>query len=169
METRSIIVGISWTTRRSNEYLWKWHIRDSVNTFLSHGSFLYKAIFRNIQKSDDGSVFVCVVTNEGGETQERVTIHVQGIFFINFTLYIFLSQSIEIPHVYIYPQTITYSHHWNITLTCIGMNGIPRPLLIWRRQNNENPIEQSSTIRSHNGVLNIMTATKADEGIRKWY
>ena len=131
--------------------------------------FLYIGIFRNIQKSDDGSVFVCVVKNEGGETQERITIHVQGMLSMDCILYAFFSQSIEIPHVYIYPQTITYSHHWNITLTCIVMNGIPRPLLIWRRQNNENPIEQSSTIRSHNGVLNIMTATKADEGVEKRY
>ncbi|UJR25150.1 hypothetical protein I4U23_006509 [Adineta vaga] len=103
---------------------------------------------RNIQKSDDGSIFVCIVSNEGGETQERITIHVQ----------------VEIPLIYIYPQSIIYSHHWNITLTCIGMNGIPRPLLIWRRQYSQNPIEQSSTIRSHNGILNIMMATKADEG-----
>lgn len=35
-------------------------------------------IRRNIQKADDGSVFVCVATNEGGETSERVTVHVQG-------------------------------------------------------------------------------------------
>ncbi|CAF0852080.1 unnamed protein product [Adineta ricciae] len=118
-------------------------LREDRTTIYENGTLE----IRNIQKSDDGSVFVCVAKNEGGETQERITIHVQ-----------------EIPHVYIYPQTITYSHHWNITLACIGMNGIPRPLLIWRRQNNENPIEQSSTIRSHNGVLNIMTATKADEG-----
>jgi hypothetical protein len=45
------------------------------------------------------------------------------------------------------------------------MNGIPRPLLTWRRQGSANPIEQSSTIRSHNGVLTLMMATKADEGI----
>ena len=67
---------------------------------------------------------------------------------------------IEIPHVYVYPQTVTYSNQWNITLTCVGMAGIPRPLLIWRRQNSLNPIEQSSTIRSHNGILTIMMATK---------
>ena len=41
-------------------------------------------IFRNIQKSDDDSIFVCIVNNEGGETQERITIHVQGIIYFNF-------------------------------------------------------------------------------------
>lgn len=45
--------------------------------------------------------------------------------------------------------------------------GIPRPLLIWRRQNDINPIEQSSKIRIHNGILSIIMATKDDEGIKK--
>jgi len=44
--------------------------------------------------------------------------------------------------------------------------GIPRPLLIWRRQNDINPIEQSSKIRIHNGILSIIMATKDDEGIK---
>lgn len=43
-------------------------------------------IFRNIQKVDDGSVFVCIAHNEGGETQERVTIHIQGIVNMTFSL-----------------------------------------------------------------------------------
>ncbi|CAF2244305.1 unnamed protein product [Rotaria magnacalcarata] len=101
----------------------------------------------NIQKVDDGSVFVCIAQNEGGETQERITIHVQ-----------------ENPYVYVYPQTLSFSNQWNVTLTCVVTAGIPRPLLIWRRQNSINPIEQSVKIRSHNGLLTIMMATKDDEG-----
>jgi hypothetical protein len=72
---------------------------------------------------------------------------------------------IEIPYVYVYPQSITYSNQWNVTLTCVETAGIPRPLLIWRRQNNLNPMEQSSTVRIHNGILSIIMATKDDEGI----
>lgn len=74
---------------------------------------------------------------------------------------------IEIPRVYIYPQTITYANQWNLTLTCVGTAGIPRPLLTWRRQNTLNSIEQSSKIRSHHGVLTIIMATKDDEGINR--
>lgn len=70
--------------------------------------------------------------------------------------------------MYVYPQSITYSNQWNVTLTCIDTAGIPRPLLIWRRQNNRNPIEQSRTIRIHNGVLSIIMATKDHEGTREY-
>ena len=66
--------------------------------------------------------------------------------------------------MYVYPQSITYSSRWNVTLTCVVTAGIPRPLLIWRRQNNLNPIEQSSKVRIHHGVLTINQATKDDEG-----
>ncbi|CAF1147431.1 unnamed protein product [Rotaria sordida] len=104
-------------------------------------------ILINIQKSDDDSVFVCIANNEGGETQERITIYVQ-----------------EIPYVYVYPQTIMYSNEWNITLTCVGTAGIPRPLLIWRQQNHTNPMELSSKIQVNNGILTIVMATKDDEG-----
>jgi hypothetical protein len=73
--------------------------------------------------------------------------------------------NIESPYVYVYPQSVTYSHQWNVTLTCVETAGIPRPLLVWRKQNNQNPIEQSSKVRIHNGVLTIIKATKDDEGI----
>lgn len=69
--------------------------------------------------------------------------------------------------MYIYPQSVTYSYRWNVTLTCVVTAGIPRPLLIWRRQNDLNPIGQSSKVRVHNGVLTIISATKDDEGWRK--
>jgi hypothetical protein len=69
--------------------------------------------------------------------------------------------------VYVYPQSITYSNQWNVTFTCVETAGIPRPLLVWRRQNNPNPIEQSSKVRIHNGVLTIIKATKDDQGIEK--
>lgn len=36
-------------------------------------------IFRRIQKADDGSIYVCIATNEGGDAQEQVIIHVQGM------------------------------------------------------------------------------------------
>ncbi len=108
---------------------------------------------------------MCIVNNEGGETQDRITIHIQGKFFIWLMIFVFFSM-IEIPQVYVYPQTIIYSNEWNITLTCVGMTGIPRPLLIWRRQNSLNPIEQSSKIQSQNGILTIMMATKDDDGIQ---
>ena len=35
--------------------------------------------FRYIRKADDSSVYVCIATNEGGEAQEQLTIHVQGM------------------------------------------------------------------------------------------
>jgi hypothetical protein len=73
----------------------------------------------------------------------------------------------EIPHLYVYSQSLIYSYQWNITLTCVETAGIPRPLLIWRRQNSINPIEQSAKIRIHNGILSIIMATKDDEGIQK--
>ena len=72
---------------------------------------------------------------------------------------------IETPYVYVYPQSITYSNQWNVTFTCVETAGIPRPLLVWRRQNNPNPIEQSSKVRIHNGVLTIIKATKDDQGM----
>jgi hypothetical protein len=80
----------------------------------------------------------------------------KGFFFI-----------IEIPYVYVYPQSIAYSHQWNVTLTCVETAGIPRPLLVWRRQNNRNSLEQSSKVRIHKGVLTIIRATKDDEGIEQ--
>jgi hypothetical protein len=39
--------------------------------------------------------------------------------------------------------------------------------LVWKRQNDINPIEQSSTVRIHNGILTILMATKQDEGNEK--
>lgn len=66
--------------------------------------------------------------------------------------------------MYVYPQSVTYSYRWNVTLTCVVTAGIPRPLLIWRRQNDLNPIGQSAKVRVHHGVLTIISATKDDEG-----
>ena len=35
--------------------------------------------YRNVQKSDDGAIFICIADNEGGETRERIIIHVKGM------------------------------------------------------------------------------------------
>ena len=62
---------------------------------------------------------------------------------------------------------LTYSHHWNVTLTCVAKAGVPRPLLVWRREDTRHTIEQSTTVRSSDGILTIALATKADEGIER--
>ncbi|CAF2494795.1 unnamed protein product [Rotaria sp. Silwood2] len=149
----SSTVSIDCLVQSTRDYKLNWK-RELSSSVLMEPSEARTRIFENgtlalinIQKSDDGSVYVCIAHNEGGSTQERITIHVQ-----------------EIPYVYVYPQTVMYSHEWNVTLTCVGTAGIPRPLLIWRRQNNTNPVEQSSKIRIHNGLLTIILAKKDDEG-----
>ncbi|CAF0756370.1 unnamed protein product [Rotaria sp. Silwood1] len=146
-------VSIDCLVQSTKDYKLNWK-RELSSSLLIEPSEARTRIFENgtlalinIQKPDDGSIFVCIAHNEGGETQERITLHVQ-----------------EIPYVYVYPQTVMYSNEWNVTLTCVGTAGIPRPLLIWRRQNNINPMEQSSKIRVHNGILTIIMATKDDEG-----
>jgi hypothetical protein len=80
METRIITIDISWANWGSYKNLWKWYIESDVSNpkELFRSNFIF-SIFRNIQKPDDGSVFVCIASNEGGEVQERITIHVQGI------------------------------------------------------------------------------------------
>ncbi|CAF3915835.1 unnamed protein product [Rotaria sp. Silwood2] len=149
----SSTVSIDCLVQSTRDYKLNWK-RELSSSVLMEPSEARTRIFENgtlalinIQKSDDGSVYVCIAHNEGGSTQERITIHVQ-----------------ETPYVYVYPQTVMYSHEWNVTLTCVGTAGIPRPLLIWRRQNNTNPVEQSSKIRIHNGLLTIILAKKDDEG-----
>jgi hypothetical protein len=120
---------------------------------------------RNVQKFDDACHFHCIVENEGGETRQRVTIHIQGrctSFNDEQSIRIY---SLEMPTVRVYPQLITYSDQWNVTLTCIDTVGIPRPLLIWRRQHARHSLEQSSRLTIHHGILTIMMATEDDQGM----
>lgn len=119
----------------------------------------------NFQQSDDRSTFICIAHNEGGETQVRLTVYAYGNDFCRRRNTIHAFIWIERPHIAIYPTVVTYSHYWNVTLTCVDTAGIPRPQLVWRRQNERQPIAPSSTVLIHDGILTMFMTTKADEGI----
>jgi hypothetical protein len=128
--------------------------------------FLSHDFRRKIQKHDEGSIFLCVARNEGGETQQSIKLHIQGESGMP-SQSATVSIELEMPVINIYPQLMIYSDQWNVTFTCVDIAGLPRPFLSWQRKNGSRPLDQSSRFRMQNGIMTIFMANKADEG--NWF